>query len=280
MMTASKTDGSVKDFDIDEQELEQLNQDMMLADLITPDRIYIDLALAKDFNIGTLLALRDERKTMLSVEAYSRLYQSILDGLPDYRDRKCDDIAHYFPAFGLTNKQIRERMNDPVWSSYILHNSPVTKFIQTMIEHTAINVNHSSVKCKKDDVHLFINTYPLRLNKIDESIVGLFFAELLKMRVTVQYLDVTKLRLQDVVGYDEIYTYYFKQMMDQEDIRNGYSTLKFIRKRLFVPKLFGETISATLIPEQEERIVKSRFDILTIFKFIPTHICSALLPTS
>ena len=132
---------------IDKAELDRLNQEMIVSDLITPDRLYVDLALIKDFNIGALLSFRDERK-----DTWKTLYQSIITALPEYQIRKFDDLAHYFPEFGLSNQTLRARIYDPEWAGHILHNAPITPFINTLRSQILVNVNHSAVIGKTDPI--------------------------------------------------------------------------------------------------------------------------------
>jgi hypothetical protein len=258
---------------IDEDELRRLNQEMIVADLITSDRLLVDLALVKDYNIGALLSMRDERPAESGT-----LYGSLLEGLSAYQARKFDDIAHYFPQFGVTNAEIRARQSDPRWGGRVLHSSPITPFMKTLRGQIAVNVNHSTVIGKRDPIDLTINTYPLHLGDRDRHIVGLFFAQELGVRVAVVRLDPADIKLSSIIGYDEIYTYHFRVLMDHEDVRAGYTALKFIRKRLFVPRLFGDVLHHTMDTEQEERVIQTRFDILTLFKFFPTRLCSTPSP--
>jgi len=267
-----------KPLQIDEEELKRFNAEMLISDLITPDQIYVDLALVKDFNIGALMTFRDERKDTSTPEEHLALYRSIIDKLPEYQIRKFNDIAHYFPAFKLSNAEIRTRIADPLWSSKILHSSPVTQFIVTLQAQIAVNINHSAVISKRDPIQLIINTYPLQLNRMDRNIVGLYFSQLLKVVVTVDYIDFTKMTFDSVVKYDEIYTYYLNLLFDHEDIREGYTTLKFLRKRLFAPTIFGNEIDPRVHVEKQEHLIRTRCDILTIFTFIQTKLCSALSP--
>lgn len=263
---------------INEAELLAINQRMIESDLITSDWIYADLALFKDYNIGTLLSFYDERKAQLPPEAARALYQSILDVLPDYQQRKFDDLAHYFPKFGLTNAEIQARRRDPKWAGRILHNSPITPFVRTMKAQILTNVNHSRVIGKLDEITVVINTYPLQLSDQNRAVIGIYFADLLKVRVTVKYLDPNTFTLADVIKYDEIYTYYFRELFSHEDILAGYTALKFVSKRLFVPRIFGDTIVVRMDTQREEMIVKTRCDILTQFQYMPSLLCSSVSP--
>ena len=277
-LKSSDQEGDEPPLQIDEEELKRLNQEMIMSDLITPDKIYLDLALFKDFNIGALLSiLREMRLTQPDVDRVA-LYKSIIMGLPEYQNRKFDDIAHHFPKFGVSTEDIHNRFRDPRWVKDILHNSPVTPFLETLRGQLAVNANHSTVSGKRDPVNLVINTYPLKLEEMDRHLVGLYFAQQFKVHVSVIYLDMKQVKLNDVVGYDEIYTYHFIDLFNSEEVREGYTALKFIRKRLFVPRLFGNKHTPGMNTEKEELITTSRCDILTMFKFVPVRLCSALSP--
>ena len=263
---------------IDEEELKRLNQEMIMSDLITPDRLYMDLCLVKDFNIGVLQSFRYERKPNILAEEYSALYQSILDGIPAYQSRKFDDIPYYFPKFGLTHDQFQARLHDPQWSSHILHDSPLTPFHKTIQAQILVNINHSKVAGKKDAIQLTINTYPLQLNHVNTNIVGIYFADLLKVDVHVVYWDLKKITLKDVLPFDEIYTYYYNLLFSHQDISNAYTNLKFVVKRLFAPKLFGIKVDHTVDLERAENIIDSQCNVMTHFKFLSTKIVSAMSP--
>lgn len=278
MSDTSQQTSSERPLQIDEEELKRLNHEMIMSDLITPDRLYMDLCLVKDFNIGALQSFRYERKPTIPAEAYSALYQSILDGLPAYQSRTFDDIPYYFPKFELTADQIKDRLHDPKWSSHILHDSPLTPFHKTIQAQILVNINHSKVAGKKDAVHLTINTYPIQLNHVNTNIVGMYFADLLKVEVYVVYWDLTKITLKDMLPFDEIYTYYYNLLFSHEDISAAYTNLKFITKRLFTPKILGTKVVPNVDIQRAENIIDSQCNVLTLFKFMSTKTVSAMSP--
>ena len=263
---------------VDENEIKRLNYEMIMSDLITPDKLYLDLRLFKDYTIGALLSFLYEIRNTRSKSDIETLYRIIINGLPAYQDRKFDDVSHLFPGLGYTNEDIQKRLKDPKWSRYVLHNSPVTPFISTLRSQIEVNVNHSAVSGKKDQIDLVINTYPMTLSDMDRHIVGLYFAQNLKVRVTVIHLDMTKLKLDDVINYDEIYTYYLPELFSHKDIRDAYTTLRFIRKRLYVPRLFGNKYDSKMDTNREAMIIKSRCDVLTLFDYVHPRLCSAVSP--
>ena len=273
-----KSQEDKKEIEVDEEEFKRRNAEMILSDLITPDNIYVDLALCKDYNIGVLLSFLSEWKKTSQEKNCSALYNHILASLPKYQNRKFDDIPHYFPEFQITQDQFNERLKDPMWARFILHNATITPYIESLIAQIAVNLNHSAVKGKKDEITFIINTYPLRLQPQDHYIIGMYFAQTLKVRASVVYMDMTSLKLEDVVTFDEIYTYHFVDLFSNESVRKGYSELKFVTKRLFVPKLFGNRYDPKMDTESEELKVKTHCDILTLFKFFPVNRCSAISP--
>ena len=276
--TTTASDTTTKPLEIDEAELARLNNEMITSDLITPDRLLVDLMLVKDYNIATLLSFSYEwKKTRPEIDR-AVLYDSLIKGLEAYQKREYDDIAGLFPKFGLTNEEIAVRRSDPNWSRYLIHTAPVTPFMDTLRGQIAVNVNHSAVIGKRDPIEITINTYPLQLPLIDQHIIGLYFSRSLQVQAKVIYLDMTKLSLSDVITYDEIYTYHFSELFSHEEIRLGYETLKFVRKRLFIPRLFGSEPDPKLTTEQQEILVKTRLDVLTQPKFFPVRLCSALSP--
>ncbi len=268
--TASFTESSSATT-IDEAELKRINAEMIEGELITPDHIYLDLALFKDFIIGTLLHVLAERRVTMTPEAYTAFYhEALLAALPAWRERYFDDVAHSFPKFNLTTDAVRTRMADPAFARDIFYLSPVTQFVALIQAHIAINVNHSAVKGKRNPINLVINTYPLQLSAEDRHVVGIYFANLLRVNVTVILLDPTRVQLNDLVGYDEIYTAYFKQLFDHSpSLLEGFSALRFINKRLFVRRIFGDQYQPHCDITREMMVVKTRMDIMTQFTFVP-----------
>lgn len=257
-----------KPIQIDEEELKRINNEMILSDLITPDRIYLELILFKDFNISTILSFLREKGNSISSEEYSSNYNQIIHKLPEYNDRYFDDFESIFPFLNISNEQIKQRLYDSNFSGFIFRTAPVTKFLDVLRSQLFVNINHSAVSRKRDPIELTINTYPLQLSKEDQFITGKFFSETYKVNVRVMYLDMIKLKLSDLLKYDEVYTYHPKEIFDCEEIRHAYTEMKFINKRIYIPRLFGYKIDKNKNIEQEALSVQTRLEILTNFKYL------------
>ena len=89
------------------------------SELFTPDVIYMELRLLKDYTIGALLALASEK----SKEEGERLYKSIRGRLIGYDMRMIDDVTPFFPDFGLTTDQIEDVIKDPAYTC-LFYTSP------------------------------------------------------------------------------------------------------------------------------------------------------------
>lgn len=261
-------------FSIDEEELRQLNQSMIQSTLITPDHLYVDLRLIKDYNIGCLLSFLKERKADLTPENYEALYKQIIQSLPDYANRKHDDILDLFPFMKVTTEQLQTRLSDEKYAAFIFHHAPITKFMTTLQAQLFVNVNHSAVVGKRNAIEIVVNSYPLRLDEAARVITGSYLSSILKVNIKMLYLDPKHWTFQDMHRYDEIYTYYLKELLDANDIRDAYSTLKFIGKRLFAAKLFNAAPEVTADIATRERITKSHLDILTQFYYLQAHLFS------
>jgi hypothetical protein len=258
-------------FDINEEELKKFNQDMIKSSLITPDQLYVELALLKDLTIGALLSFLKERKEIMTQEMYSSLYDKIIAKLPEYSARSIDDIEHFFPFMGVSTEQLKERLADKRYSAFIFHHAPATKFIDLLKAHLFVNVNHSAVIGKRDPIAITVNTYPLQLTKEDELITGVFLSTTLGINARVVYIELKDIRPETLLKFDEVYTYHLKELMDSEALKTAYSSMRFATKRLFVARLLGGKTDPSRNYDQEDLVARTRFDILTNFNFIPAR---------
>lgn len=279
MIPNPKTEKPQKNIHVDDEEMKRFNEESITSNLITPDKIYVDLMLFKDINLSAVLSFLKDRWKTIPLEEYSSLYGQVLDKLPEYNERKFDDFAHIFPFMGVSNAQIKERQQDKSYASWILREAPSTRYVDFFQAQLAVNVNHSAVIGKRDPIEVTINTYPLQLSKEDELFVAVFFAEAFKIHARVIYLDMTTVRLNNIFQFEEMYTYYFHDLFKVEEIRDAYSALRFVKKRLYVPRLFGNNFEKNKPVEKEELYTKTHFDVLTNFEFVPAHIFSTPPPT-
>ena len=261
---------------IDEETIKKINNEMLTSALITPDFLYIDLRLLKDYNIGCLLSFLKERQKSISAEEYQSLYNQILSSLDEYNQRKFDDINYYFPFMNVDNETFKKRLHDERCASFIFHHSPLTKFMNVLKSQIFVNVNHSAVKGKHDPIEITFNTYPLKLNTQDKSSIGTYISRLLGVNVHVLYLDINNLESVDFTKIDEFYLYYFKEFIETETVRNDFTNLKYLNKKLFVAKLLGNTHTDQKAILQDEHIIRTRMDICSNFQFLPAHIFSTV----
>lgn len=272
------TDTDEQKFDIDENELKKFNEDVINSSLITPDKIYLDLALLKDLNIGVILSILYDRKPSMQPGEYASLYKQLIAALPTYNKRSYDDVEHLFPFLKISNAEFRARFTDEAYASFILHNAPMTKFRHTLTGQLMINVNHSAVSGKRAAIELTLNTYPLKLSKSDEYLVGFFLAKTYNVNTCTQYINLKNLDASHVVKYDEIYTYYLPELLASDSVRQAYSSMKCVMKRLFVPRIFGPTYRANWDVVKEELATKTRMDIMTRLDYFDTERCSPDIP--
>lgn len=283
MTTPSKTIQQ-DNYNIDDEEIKRINEEWISSSLITPDRLYVDLRLLKDFNIGCLLSFAMQKAHASQREGYTRedeykeMYDKIVALLPEYNQRRYDDVGHAFPFMEITSAQITERLADPRYSAFIFHHAPATRFVESLVAQIAVNVNHSAVAGKRDPIEILINTHPLRLDANCIKATGTFIAALLGVTVRVVYQDITKWQLAHMKIYDEVYTYHLKEIMDVQVINEEYSKMGFINKRLFAAKLFGNEFILHKDTTRDEVVIRTRLDILTQFTFINPHLFSAPPP--
>lgn len=272
------TNTSEQKLNIDENELKRFNEELINSNLITPDKIYVDLALLKDLNIGVILSILYDRKPSMRPDEYETLYRRLIAALPEYTKRSYDDIEHLFPFLNITNAEFRARFTAPEYASFIFHNAPMTKFRHILTGQLMVNVNHSAVSGKRSAIELTINTYPLQLSKSDEYLVGFFLAKTYSVNTCTQYINLKNLDASQVVKYDEIYTYYLPELLSSDSVRQAYSSMKCVMKRLFVPRIFGSTYRANWDVVKEELATKTRMDIMTRLDYFDTERCSPDIP--
>lgn len=222
------------------------------GDLTTPDIFYLDLDFLRDSRIGTIMTFALERPNP------EEAYHQVRAGLKDYQLRLYDEITPFFPALGITEEQYLERRNDPAWADRIFDHAPSTQYVYTIQEKLRHNANHSQVaeRWKKkyldhsktqytrqyDSVHFFVNTWPLQLSKERTASIGLFLTQTFKVDVTCINVDPKTMPFSLFRKFEEITTFYLKEFMDNEPLREQICHQTFTNNYFFAP---------LILPKQE-----------------------------
>ena len=265
------------DIKIDEQMIKELNDGMVKCNLITPDLLYIDLSLIKDIYLGTLLTFltKPEKKIY---ENEHKAYEYIMCRLEEYRNRSFHDLKHCFPELNFTNDDLDARLNDPAYADFIFYSSPITGFLDTLKAQIAVNVNHSSVIGKKNDIRVIINTYPLILNKQSQHVLGIYMSRGYGLTVQLICQDPRTMSLETLLSYDEVYCFCLEPFFLNLKINKAFSELKFVGKRFYMPKFFGYQYTDQKDIKKDDRYSQTALNVLTQFKYIDMAIVSAKAP--
>ena len=157
--------------------IEAMNEKAIQNQFFTPDNVYLELGLFKDFSIGAvymehIVIKQDEEK-------FNEIQTKLLPLMRDYQKRVYDTVEPFFEHIGYLDRDVDAILSKKEFHDYIFMLSPVTKFLQTIVRHTVRNQNHSRPankyeKKKIDDAHYVmeavdltyrINTYPLTLSE-------------------------------------------------------------------------------------------------------------------
>jgi hypothetical protein len=252
--------------EIDQNKLDEFEESLIKSELITPDKIYIDLGFLKELTIGTLLSLVLERSKNDKNYDAEQSYVYIQSMLPEYDKRQFHDIEHCFPELNISNVEFKKRMYDPFYSNEIFNLAPISKFMDVLKAQIRVNINHSRVIQKRNPISVVVNTYPLHISKTNKDIVGLFLSNLFSINVSVIYYDLRKVTPSDFTIYDELYILYPDLLLSA--VRDELTALKYLTKFVFVPKLFGNEFSHTKNILKEETHTRNVLNTLTNFKYV------------
>lgn len=179
----------------DETKLEEMNRKAIQNQFFTPDNIYLELGLFKDFSLGALyfellVQQKDEQK-------FNEVQKKVLPLIPEYQNRVYDTVEPYFDNIGYKDSDIDRILENSDYHDHIFLISPSTKFIQTIIKHMYRNQNHSAPANKYSkryidsshytleatDVSCRINTYPLTLSETTMKSLGEELGEALGVNI-------------------------------------------------------------------------------------------------
>lgn len=150
-------DKSEKPFDRDQ--LEALNAKTLQNEFFTPDDVYIELSLMKDFPIGVVYA--DAMNKDETGALFREIQTAILPHIEQYQKRMYDTVTPFFGTLGYNDETIEHLLAGGVTHDHVFLVSPSTKFLYTLIRATARNQNHSGPANKFNKRSLNTNQYVL-----------------------------------------------------------------------------------------------------------------------
>lgn len=260
------------------EELKAFTEDVIRSQMFTPDRLYVDLAVLKDLEIGAIMALAFEE----GEAAARKAYQVIQKELPEYRKRYFADAAHYFFAAGYDNDRVKKTLYDLDWSDRIFCYAPNSEVTSVLFAHFLINANHSEVSGKTNPVKMDVNIWPLKLNKTHTASLGLYLAETLRADVRIIRKDLKELSLKEALEYDEFYLHYINEFSHNLEINKGFTDMAFAETRIFASPICGYAFDASRSAEELRQELVQReasFEIFTnMYKHIPIVHLSPPLP--
>lgn len=263
-----------------DDEVKRISEELIQNRLITPDRLYVDLALLKDLALGAMLALafRD------SVARAKQVYDIIAAGLPAYRTRYFFDPLYYFKETGYTQAELDQALHDPHLADDIYRMAPMTGVIKTLLSHMLVNANHSAVAAKEGDVTMLVNTYPLQLSPTFQGALMVYLGEILHVNTTMCNQSIAEMPFAELQACDEFYLYHIHEFSHHPDVHRALSELTFTNKRIFAIPTCGYTYDPLRSRDslaQELVQVEAAMGVATeTFRHIPVNLCSPVVESS
>ncbi len=165
------------------EEINKLNEKILEANLFTPDHVYIDMTLLKDYNLGIIFT--DILLNKKDYSLFEKFQSHLLKVIFDYQKRKFETIEPFFEEFGYNDEVISELLKrTDLHDSYFLM-APSTNFLKQLAISTIVNRNHSAPAHKYTKKYVaekqyvlepvsityYFNIYPLQVsNRILESV--------------------------------------------------------------------------------------------------------------
>lgn len=261
-----------------EAQLKAFADEAIHGQTITPDRLYVDLRLLKDFGIGTVMALaaRDGE------EKAREVYRIVNKNLVQYGIRYFDDPSYYFADAGYSFEDIDAAMKDPAMADLIYRMSPVTNVPSILVAHMVVNANHSAMLRKTGSVRVILNTWPLVLSNNTLPLLGTYITELLDVDVEIICSDPQKIPRNKWLSFDEYYFYYLSEFTHNADVQKAFEDLLFLSKRGYAIPLYARKMNVIIDREfliRELIKIETTFNALfDQFKVIPIQDCSPYIP--
>lgn len=261
-----------------------INNSSMINDFDTPDFIYIDLGLVRDFQFGTIFTFLHDHP-----ETADKKFKYLMSRWQLRQKGHFDFLDNYFPTLGITTHQINERLADPKYSDAIFRASPITFYPNVIKANQTVNINHSQVseKFKKikisqhqyvknyDRVMFCINTWPLVLSKENQDLTAAFFRDNYLVDVTIISVNPEKLPLEIFKVADHLHLRYPYLFNKNPEILKELGTKTYINKKIFAAPMF-DIENLNEYPDKriegELEFLFAYMNVLVTFKWIPNNV--------
>lgn len=205
-----------------------ISEQIMQSKLKTPDVIYVDMVLIKDFFLGALLKMINSKEQ----------YLTIRDNIHKYENRFVDNVEYVFPELGITQQEyLANRIGLSDFD--IFQGSPVTNFLN-MLNQIVMSINNKTAASqKKTMIKLYINTFPLQLPFAVATAIANDFQSTYAMDVRIMQRPLHKCELSFVSELDLIFTDDIKSLIEEPVYRDAFKDQKFLEKQIFATKKLG-----------------------------------------
>lgn len=240
-----------KPHELTESEVARLNDELISSQFITSDKMYIELQLLKDFNIGKCLYMI--LNSDYDKEKQNYIWDYFQRQLEKYNSRVIDTVINYLPKDSFTQTDFDNiDTTDQTVTDTIYSLSPLTFFHKSLFGNLTVNINHTVANShfKKNylskteytvsnyDILFYINTYPYTFSDSVINDIATFITERYEVNTIIMNTDPSKIDIKLLNEVDEYYPYLVHRLLDNNDFNSLVSNLQLSSKRMYAPYLF------------------------------------------
>ena len=275
---------------IDRQVLEAMNEKTIQNQFFTPDKVYIDLSLLKDFPIGVIYA---DKFTENDAEfKFNQIQKMLIPRMSDYQKRTYDSVDMYLADLGYSDSKIEQLLSNNINHDVVFMMAPTSKFLDMLIRHTVRNQNNSRPAAKYTKkmidknqyvmepipVTYYFNTYPLNLSEKLLIKLGEEFGE--SLGVNIQFLNKDPMLFDKsdwmnwMEGIDCFYLNSLGRFTRSEFILHQQGELIFMGCYFFARKRFETCVIQDMRGcdfEQQVQMVTAQLDMMCDFSWIQNN---------
>lgn len=262
--------------------VDKLNDKFMQAEFVTPDDIYIDLALLKDINLGVIFTM------LMNHPDKEKLFDHIKKNIPAYQLRFYDDPLLYFTELDITRDEFLEFKADPKNHEMIYTLAPFTLFHIVLLHNLKQNVVQSQITqaFTKEIVHrtaydtiyrknyraitYYINTYPLKLSEHSVKNLQTLIGDKFGVNVVMLNEPLVKMSYKFLLKLDEINAYKLDDLLSNKLFNRELAKFKFAGKYVYTPLLSQSEIGCRTESELKDEIalITSTTQMTCFFKWL------------
>lgn len=220
--------------------LNNINQKMIEKDLWTPDNLYLEFSLCKDYTLGCVYYLLKHDPRFNKHPGV--ILKKINEKMSVWQDRVWDDFEWVYPNLPIKNKHIEALLADTSKHDEIFRISPNTVYYILLRDDLLANINHTHVRGDFTRIYIdesqegrhfrtykpismTVNTYPIQLTKARQDMVGKYLAELYSVDVTIISRDPSMYGPSDI-WLKEIEQFYINKI-------GAWTKSDFIKKKIY-----------------------------------------------